>query len=423
MKLLWIHAMACGIALGGCAIDLGQNARYGNFGGEPRVKEVPPAFSIADTVNGVRWFPNYVRFAPDDSHLLVSLCHIKRITLCRIGKYYIAENRWEILPYEERRTYFWPTYAPDGKSIVVTTAPCDEQYICPLVQYALARMPPDGSRLEKLIDTVAIHPSFSRDGKKLIYWKIGSINAVKGAALMFRDVAELDLTTGQERALTDFHLYDEHALGWPYFLPDGERFIFGAHLVGRIGWVYDPKTRQATHHRTDGTFLDRKLVGHPITMFAANLRDAPINKDNFEKLVPLWMDTMTAPSDVSRDGLISYGTGQIEKRKAGNPVALALPTNSNQEIYAGSNSNVGALFLRRPEPTAQDEAAFNLNGGGHSLSLSSDAKRLAFARAETIIHAAAAPHRRTQFGIIGLGERMPRFLDWPLLELKPESPH
>lgn len=420
MKRLW--AIAFALVFGGCAIDMGQNTSYGNFGGDPTPKTEEPVFSISDTVNGVRWFPNYVRFAPDDSHLLVSLCHIKRITLCRIGKYYIAENRWEILPYEARRTYFWPTYAPDGKSIVVTTAPCDEQYVCPLVQYALARMPPDGSRLEKLIDTVAIHPSFSRDGKKLIYWKIGSINAVKGAALMFRDVAELDLTTGQERALTDFHLYDEQALGWPYFLPDGERFIFGAHLVNPIGWVYDPKTRKATHLRTDGTFLDRKLVGWQNIMFAANLKDAPIDKTNFEKLVPLWRDYGGIPSDLSRDGLILHGGGQLEKRKAGNPVALALPIHSNQEIYDGSNDNLGAKFLRGAEPGAQDESAFDYSGG-HSLSLSSDAKRLAFARGETIIDAAAAPHRRTQFGIIGLGERMPRFLDWPLLELKPEAPH
>lgn len=71
MKRLWLIALA--LAIGGCAVDMGKDARFGMYGGkQPEPKPEPP-FDINSTLFGARWVPAYVRWAPDDSHLLVSL--------------------------------------------------------------------------------------------------------------------------------------------------------------------------------------------------------------------------------------------------------------------------------------------------------------------------------------------------------------
>ncbi len=59
-----------------------------------------------------------MRFAPDDSHLLLSMCHVCIYQYCRIAKYHFADKRWEVLPHEEHMTYIWPTCSPDGKRVL-----------------------------------------------------------------------------------------------------------------------------------------------------------------------------------------------------------------------------------------------------------------------------------------------------------------
>ncbi len=49
---------------------------------------------------GLHWFPTHVHFGPDNDTLLVGLCHVKRVSYCRIGKYRISRDQWEILPFE-----------------------------------------------------------------------------------------------------------------------------------------------------------------------------------------------------------------------------------------------------------------------------------------------------------------------------------
>ena len=120
---------------------------------------------------GLRWFPTHVHFGPDNDTLLVGLCHVKRTSYCRIGKYRISKDQWEILPFEENRTYNNPVFSPDGQWIVYSAAPCDEEARCTAADFKLYKARPDGSQPEVILDAPAVHPSFSHDGRKLIYWK------------------------------------------------------------------------------------------------------------------------------------------------------------------------------------------------------------------------------------------------------------
>lgn len=245
MKPSLIFLVASTVLLSACTVDMGQGGRFGAYGGPPQQQSqsAESPFSIDDISFGVRWVPTHVRYAPDSSHFLVSLCHTLRPELCRIGKYFAATNEWEILPFEDKRTYRWPVYSPDGKEIAVTTGACDEQYRCDLYQHVLARMRPDGSRMETVADITAKEMSFSPDGKKLIYWRLGGMGP-KGRRFEFSNIYEVDWATGKERALTD--LGNTCKEGRALFVEDGEAFVFYAQSGdGRFKGIHLARVKDA----------------------------------------------------------------------------------------------------------------------------------------------------------------------------------
>ena len=111
-------------------LNPGLTARFGNYGGGKREPAAPEAFDAQATKWGIRWFPTHVNFGSDNDTLLVSLCHVQRPGYCRIGKYRISDQHWDILPFEDKRTYLNPIFSPDGRWIVVSSGPCDEQGNC-----------------------------------------------------------------------------------------------------------------------------------------------------------------------------------------------------------------------------------------------------------------------------------------------------
>ena len=78
------------LALTGCSLS--PTARHGMYSGSGQRDERPqdPPFDANAIDFGARWFPTYLRFAPDDSNFLASLCHVRRPTFCLIGRYTLA---------------------------------------------------------------------------------------------------------------------------------------------------------------------------------------------------------------------------------------------------------------------------------------------------------------------------------------------
>lgn len=395
MKFIYIVAIALIVSLNACAVNLGQDSRYGNYGGPPREKQAEPPFSIDSTYRDVRWFPTHVRFAPDDSHLLVSLCHTMRPTLCRIGKYHIATKEWEILPYEDRRTYRWPVYHPGGKEIAVSTAPCDDQYRCGMDDHVLARMPADGSSFEPVGDVIAWAMSFSPDGKRLIYWRVGPVPNLPQRRASSGHVYEIDWITGKERQLTKIALWSTPSP--PRYVQGGKAFLFPVDSVGHVV---------------------------PSGPYIAEIRDKPARTESDMKLWDLLGLAVTS------DDKILYSDQLTPKKEAHNPVALALrPAKAKwgdgssipKEVVGEEARNrwfgTGpAMFLRNLTPGSPDEVGFDVPSIPFDAAITSDAKFVAFILGGTASYFSGGE----KLGLIGQGgTAQPTYIDWPKLDLKP----
>ena len=99
-----------------------------------------------------------------------------------------------------------------------------------------------------------------------------------------------------------------------------------------------------------------------------------------------------------------YGGSVFEKRDRSNALALSI-------YYSGRNDR--ALFLRRPQPDAEDNAVFDLPVV-HSVSLAQNGKRVAFAGFTE--ERGGDPHP-WGLGILNVGEQSPTLIDWPRWEL------
>ncbi len=177
----------------------------------------------------VRWFPKSVRFAPDDSHLLVSLCHFKYGYYCRIARYWPAEKRWEIVPAAVGESMAWPEYSPDGRRIVYSHATCGDTYRCGGTDFSLAIMDAQGSNRRDLEPARVQMPTWSPDGKRLMYWRVqGSGNLSSGRSFGYWSLYEFEV----DGAASETRLTDDIFTGiysTPRYLPGGERLLFGAY--------------------------------------------------------------------------------------------------------------------------------------------------------------------------------------------------
>ena len=426
MRFISLLAIALVASLNACALDLGQDSRYGNYGGPPRQDADDKVFSLEITdTKGVRWFPNYVNYSPDDSHLLVSLCHTGWHEFCRIAKFHIADRRWEILPHEPTVTYRFPVYSPDGKWIVLNTAPCTERKRwCNEEEALLVRMRPDGSGLETLADTNAWYPSFANDGSKLIYWSMGGRNPHTGKktfVLANADVAELDWTSRRERLLTQFSFWPEHRKGRPYFTPDGKSFVFGGfvfsapggpkkYLAGPTGLASSYLQRD-DEFNTGGTIYRLPPERKRVTLWRVPVQDEPYRSKDVPKFIPLWPNEFSwSAIGMTKDGRVLYFASIASRHEQGSPVAAALLAVQDRASRALA-SRRNAIFLRGPEPGAQDEAAFDTSARENCLSTSGDDKRLAFCRYSTT-------WVNQSLCTIALGEYEPTCYDWPKLTLE-----
>lgn len=385
------------IVLAGCAGETLPDARYGNWGGTQRTYTDPP-FDINAIEFGTRWFPANVRWAPDDSHLLVSLCHVRNPEYCRIGKYWLADKRWELLALQPLTTYRWPSYSPDGKRMVVTVGACDEDFKCPQPRYVLSLLSPDGQQVTSLIQTIAKHPTFSDDGNKLIYWR--------SARGYYSDVAQYDLRTGQQLDLTEMRLMGG-AGGWPFFLPGGESFVFGArfHISNLTG-------RPPDDFFYGGLFDSENGPNKNVIMFATDIKDGPARRERARHLRPLWTDGFSGrshPMDVTAKGEVLYLTGS--QRYAAKRAAGVYRANVLQFVEKPGDTRA-ILMLRPARADAQDTAAFLMPSGAQDAAIAHGGRHVAFLEMSP-----QSWGNGQRMGILSLEDQRPVFIDWPRLQL------
>jgi Tol biopolymer transport system component len=151
--------------------------------------------------------------------------------------YEISNNRvYRFTKYDRLLGKFiYPIYSRDGNK--VTFADSDD----PKYEMNIYVMNADGSGLRQLthsdkpvkdwkgdlIIKYSTQPSFSPDGKKIIFQRSGVKHKrafpLTGEIFTHWDVYELDLRTGKERRLTNYSFYE---MSKPSYLSDGKRFVF-----------------------------------------------------------------------------------------------------------------------------------------------------------------------------------------------------
>lgn len=118
-------------------------------------------------------------------------------------------------------------YSFDGKRIVFGIMPHKGNQ-WDIVNSQIAIMAPDGSNRRKITSTKGFKtcPSFSHDGKKIIYVRAGKLRDEGKTVAKDYDIYEVDLETGVESRLTWFKFF---MMSPPYYFPDDESFIFSAY--------------------------------------------------------------------------------------------------------------------------------------------------------------------------------------------------
>lgn len=173
-------------------------------------------------------------WARDGSYLLADICPRRTSPSdnCTLYRYRLATARWEPLPQlagNHTTGYLYPAFSPDGKSIAATEVGfnCDEAGCPPSkVGSRLVLLDAEGGRIRYLSGHgLRLRPSFSNDGKRLLYWRGDVLRGGRGI-YGFWDVYELDLATGRERQMSNFAA--EGIAAPPRYWPDGKRILLVA---------------------------------------------------------------------------------------------------------------------------------------------------------------------------------------------------
>jgi hypothetical protein len=429
------------------------NFRFGNFGGSQRGPGAEP-FDAKAIKFGIRWYPTFVSFGPDNDTLLVSLCHVDNNSYCRMAKYSLSQDKWDVFAYSEPYNYRWPTFSPDGQWIYYgATKLCENRRdFCGRPQ--LFRMRPDGTGAEMFFDGSVVDFSFSLDGKRIIYW--GQIS----------EVHMLDMATRQDVLLTDKTSLMSSPHSRAFLTADGEHFIFPADFSdwqGKTSCAVDPATLPAdpkTGKKDFGPlFGDKEDTG----LYLAAIKDTPITQDNCYKLTPIWGKSSGhvggRPCAMDGQGRFLYSGDRTAKKNQGNPLALALrppdpnykgpvaltteeedrrypfSTLTEKQLREGEGARLdlkrtldsdaflrgegGASFLRRLDADAPDEAAFDHGCWEFNDSISRDGHLLAFPMGGVL------STNGNSIAVLGQGasfKDIRLILNWPKLDLVPTLP-
>jgi Tol biopolymer transport system component len=127
-----------------------------------------------------------------------------------------------IAPQDSNSKFSAPTSSADGKMLAIQIK--DKETNLTSSQLAILDLDSKKYRVITKGYSYKQFPSFSPDNKKIIYARASHITARQGQAMPAGwDIYEVDVSTGIEKQLTNFSFF---AITPPFYLSDGERFIF-----------------------------------------------------------------------------------------------------------------------------------------------------------------------------------------------------
>ena len=161
-------------------------------------------------------------FSHDGKKVLFDRC---RSEGCQIQVYDLETG--ELAAYQSPKNERWTMgkYAYDGKRIAFSVIPIKPNDDRELGEMQIAVMDADGKNFRKVTTGpgAKLYPTFSHNGKKILYTCAADIRKKGRTAASNYDVWEVNLETGEQTQLTFYKYF--YMSNLTYF-PDDERFIF-----------------------------------------------------------------------------------------------------------------------------------------------------------------------------------------------------
>jgi Tol biopolymer transport system component len=157
-------------------------------------------------------------FSHDNTQLFVDYCDAER---CDIGALSVATGALTLYtPRDRSYELHSPSLSYDGTHLAVSIKKKRETSTA---QLAIVDLNQGRYRIVTSSPTLKEFPSFSPNGRKIIFSQANR-ERPSGATRFSRwDVYEVDIPTSEERRLTDFCFF---LIGTPQYYPDGKSFLF-----------------------------------------------------------------------------------------------------------------------------------------------------------------------------------------------------
>lgn len=159
-------------------------------------------------------------FSPDGKKVYLDYCDISHD--CKIGWLDLATNKVALfVPQLTRDIFASPSSSDDGSKLAVVVKEAASDYKSS--QVAILDLKTNSYRKVTHSYGLKEWPSFSHDGRKIIYAQAGRSRTSGKTRFSDWDIYEMDLVSGGERRLTNFCFF---LVDRPMYLMDNTRFVF-----------------------------------------------------------------------------------------------------------------------------------------------------------------------------------------------------
>jgi Tol biopolymer transport system component len=254
-----------------------------------------PFTSIADTSAKEQFA--VMGFSPDSKKLYLEFVDTSHHL--RVGWMDLATKQVSLFaPQNTQDELASPSSSADGRQLAIVIKAAASNY--EKSQIGVLDLESNTYRAITKSDSYKQFPSFSQDGKKIIYAQPDHKRESGKTRFAGWDIYETDVATGIERRLTDFCFF---AVSPPFYLEGGERFVFSGEY---------PSCNYPSRANPDHFAYEKKYQGNGIFMRRVSGEESPLE--------PIFQNGKYSDAPfVTQDGKIFFisRTNEIDGIKGG----------------------------------------------------------------------------------------------------------
>lgn len=247
-------------------------------------------------------------FSPDGKRLYLDYCDASQN--CQIGWFDLDSQRINLLtPQSTQNVIASPSSSDDGQKLVVVIKESASNF--KTSQLGIIDLASNSYRQITYSASLKEWPTFSHDGKKIIYAQAGRIRSGGKTQFSQWDIYEMDLASGAERRLTNFCFF---LISRPAYTSDNKHFVFS----GEAPACNYPTSNPSQDHLS-GTYEDYLYTQEGRELYRQRYRDNTVflMAGSESTLVPLFMNGQySGGASLSRDGkniLFTSITNEMDK--------------------------------------------------------------------------------------------------------------